>query len=150
MASAQTVEGLNQWRATIVSDPQLAKIRESYIGGEPEIREPGDAVRLRMLLVNWWSLYETSFYANQYGLLGASEWSRHESQLCVRYHFDLERRNRFEQGGVDRGAPSLRSLMTEEFATYVESSCEHGDQPATSFASIEFRACRRGASLFVG
>ena len=87
------------------------------------MREPGDEVRLRMLLVNWWSLYETSFYANQYGLLGASEWSRHESQLCVRYHFDPERWNRVEQG-VGRGAPSLRSLMTEEFATYVESSCE--------------------------
>ena len=119
-AYAQSVTGLNQWRQIIAGDLQLATLWDSYIADDREILEPGDEMRLQMLLVILWANYENAYYANQYGLLGASEWARHEAQICIRYHDDSDR---WTRSGQENGPLPIRTLVSEEFVVYVESTC---------------------------
>ena len=116
-AYERRMEDLNRWRAMLATEPELAEL---YI---EDLRERGidrggevDDFRLGGVLTIQWAIYENAYYSNQNGLLGESEWSRFERQICSRYDMDGDR---WATGNV-----SARRLLTEEFAEYVEDSCE--------------------------
>ena len=70
-------------------------------------------------MVHWqWAIYENAYYAEQRGLLGASEWGRFEQQICRRYANDGPRWSERLAGNQ-----SERELLTDEFGDYVEEAC---------------------------
>ena len=77
--------------------------------------------RLHLILNTIWGVYENSYYAHQRRILGDSEWSRFENQICVSYDRDAPRWT------PAPGRPpliSIRPFLTEEFAGYTESLCD--------------------------
>ena len=116
----RSMEGLNRWRLTLAADPELVRLWAQHIQGQLEFREQARDPRLQLLLNTLWGVYENSYIANQYGLLGASEWGRFQRQICMRYRSSSEFWNQVPEGTV---LTPVRGLLTEEFATYVESSC---------------------------
>lgn len=48
---------------------------------EPESLDGADAFRRGLYMQMFFVIYEKAYYANQYGLLGSSEWSRFENEL---------------------------------------------------------------------
>ena len=113
-AYERSMAGLNEWRLTIVTDPELAILFEEYVRKEPG--SPGsEDFRLQLTLNTLWGIYENSYYARQRELLGDSEWSRFEVQLCTSY----------ERDSLRWATPTgVRTLLTGEFASYAESFCE--------------------------
>ena len=119
-AYERSMAGLNEWRLALASDPELARLFATY-----QKREPGNLrstdFRLQLILNTIWGVYENSYYAHQRRILGDSEWSRFETQICVGYDRDALRWT------PAPGLPSnisIRPLLTEEFAEYTESLCE--------------------------
>ena len=63
-----------------------------------------------------WGVYESSYYAREYGILGEQEWGRFQGQACIQY-----------QIGLPQGFwPRMKNLVSEEFYTYIESECAPG------------------------
>jgi hypothetical protein len=113
----RSVDALNQWRLTIASDRDLATLWQAYRTDRQQFESDP---QIQVLLNILWGLYENAYYSNRYRLLGASEWSRFQRQICTFYKADPDRWSRPFQ---ERGLQPIRNLLTEEFATYVESSC---------------------------
>ena len=113
----RSVDALNAWRLTIAGDPDLSARWQAYVTNDLEAHPDLADIRLQLLLNTIWAIYESAYYANQYGLLGASEWERHRVLTCVRYRTD---RPRWTEPFVGQ---SLRDILTPEFVSYVESAC---------------------------
>lgn len=108
----QSIDELNQWRSNVIRDPDVSRLYLAYSNGTTEDLEPEDQFRLQVLLTSLWGVYETAYYSRDYGLLGQSEWSRFETQMC-------------DHRGLNRPAWDLivRPRVTEQFAHYVQSTC---------------------------
>ena len=107
------MEAVNEWRFKLASDPELARLYRTYTLEGPGQGELED-YRVRILLNVLWSDYETAYFANERGLLGAEEWSRFEVMSCIAYSRDLE---------WWHGESPLRRLLTNEFADWVQGRC---------------------------
>ena len=110
------MEALNLWRISLAADPEMAAAWLSA-GAAPSAAGSADELRVSVMLNVLWGIYENAYYDNQRGLLGTSEWSRFETQICVRREID---RSRWGRPGEASG---LSRLLTEEFATFAEESC---------------------------
>jgi hypothetical protein len=112
----RTVEGLNTWRLTVASDPDLAERWQAYMSNSAA-QDPAADMRLQLLLNTLWAAYESAYYAWRYEILGSSEWTRFAFQICLRYESD----------GTPWSRPSsgqpIRDLLTDEFVGYVEATC---------------------------
>jgi hypothetical protein len=116
-AYARSVDSLNQWRLAIATDPDLSMRWQAYVTNNLEAQPHLADIRLQLLLNTIWAIYESSYYADQYGLLGSSESERHRAQTCARYRADEAQ---FTEPLM--GQP-LRQILTQEFVRYVESVC---------------------------
>ena len=69
--------------------------------------------QLRFLIVWLWGIYEKSYYAHAYGIIGSDAWRRFEVQLCdQRTAMD---RSYWENSG---------NFLTPNFIEYVETLCD--------------------------
>ena len=110
------MEGLNQWRLTLAGDAELSGLWAAYMAGDPEQQLAGE-LRVNFLVNTLWGIYENAYYSNERGLLGVSEWSRFERQICAQYARDHLR-------GTWLPEPQgVRTFLTGEFAGYTESAC---------------------------
>jgi len=67
-------------------------------------------------LVNW-GIYESAFFANKRGILGASEWTRFDKAICRRFK---NSRYMWAPDGFGR----MDELLTAEFVEYVKELCQ--------------------------
>ena len=111
----RNMESVNLWRYELAKDAGLVRLFGTFNRRLSE--EATDAevelFQLNLLLNALWGTYEKSYYAYQYGILGSSEWSRFEIQMCRGRELALE-------AGVWE---FMVPLWTEEFANYVASLC---------------------------
>jgi predicted Zn-dependent protease len=109
----RTIDSMNEWRMWLSSDDELREAYNAWFRGD------GDQLSAELLgRVGWatnvlWAIYEKTYYANQYGTMGRSEWDRTERNVCVVY------------GLMD---DNMRSQMvgqrsSSEFAQYVRETC---------------------------
>ncbi len=115
----RSMETISQWRLTMAADPELTSLWTAYVLDGPRESEPSDDPRLDLLLQTLWGVYEGSYYAYQRELLGEQEWLRFHRQTCARYRFDPERWD----GARQNGMVSAKLLLTDEFSSFVETSC---------------------------
>jgi hypothetical protein len=101
------IESLVEWRSAIVSnDAALMVMAEHFEYEDPE------ELRRQMLLVNLWSIYEKTYYSQQYGLVGPAEWERFQTRICS-----------YQRTGRELWDERIAVFLTEEFRNYVTSSC---------------------------
>lgn len=117
----RSMELLNEWRLTVASDPVLAGDWVDYVSRTDGNRSMEADIRLNMVLGTLWGIYENAYVARERGFLGPSEWTRFEVQTCRQY--DLAVENERWDGDPRGTVTSMRSLLTEEFAKFVESNC---------------------------
>ena len=107
----RNMESVNQWRVELAKDPEITRIWLSQ-GTREELNEV-DQFRLIMLHGSLWGIYEKSYYAQEYGVLGPSEWSRFQVQMCARK----------AEMGAETWATMASSTLTDRFANYTEALC---------------------------
>jgi len=111
----RNIDSLNQWRLDVAQNEELLRAWNAYrrgdIGGRIEAEDAG----LGLILTALWGIYEKSYYANKYGILGVSEWSRFEVQICSSRSINVKLWNEM-----------VKIRLTEEFADYVVAFCEDG------------------------
>ena len=112
----RSMEALNEWRLTLAGDSGLARMYESYtVNPEGRSLDHRD-FRLQLLINTLWGIYENAYFLNERGLLGETEWSRFERQICAEYE-------RSVRSGRWDATPGARYLLTDQFASYAVASC---------------------------
>jgi len=106
----RNMESVNQWRLELAKDPELARIWRSRrdLAGLSE----DDQLRLVMLHGSLWGIYEKSYYAREYGLLGQAEWSRFETTMC----------RQINSMNPESWSP-MTVTLTPQFVSYAEGLC---------------------------
>ena len=113
-AYERNIDSMNEWRMWLSSDDEMREAYQSFLAGRlGELTEDQEA------LVGWavnvvWAIYEKTYFANQYGTLGESEWERTERNICFIY-------DRF---GDRMESQILGQRSTKEFADYVRNLCK--------------------------
>jgi hypothetical protein len=106
----RNMESVNQWRMELAKDPELARIWRSR--EDLAALSENDQLRLVMLHGSLWGIYEKSYYAMEYGLLGQAEWNRFETQMCAQINsMNLESWSR------------MTGALTRQFVSYAEGLC---------------------------
>ena len=112
----RNIDSLNEWRLGIAQNEEMLRVWTAFTLNDLEGLSEEDSRRLDFILNTQWGIYEKTYYSNQYGIIGSSEWSRFESQICS---------NRLGREEIWHELVEIR--LTEEFARYVLSLC--GDNP---------------------
>jgi len=103
----RNIESLIDVRMQIASNENSLQVMADHWG----IEDP-DMLRRQLYVVSIWSIYEKTYYSQQYGLVGTAEWERFETRICdyVQSQFDFWNEN-------------ISNFLTEEFRGYVVSNC---------------------------
>ena len=110
---SQSTEMINEWRYQGANNPKLTRLFRMFQNGEADKFNEIEAQQFNFYIGALWGVYESSYYAKRYGILGEQEWGRFETQACLQY-----------QKGLPQGFwPYMRNLVSEEFHTYIESHC---------------------------
>lgn len=118
----RSMESVNQFRMEVAKDRELTKIWQNQRAlltvpdGEQLQGSSGigiDQTRAIMMTGTLWGIYEKSYYAHQYGLIGKNEWARFELQMCPRMK-DL---------GSDNWDRLARTMLTPQFTEYARALC---------------------------
>ena len=105
---------MNDWRMQLASDSELSSLFAQFAAGELLESELDLTERQKFVLVygSLWSIYESAYFARNYGTLGESEWTRFELMMCHQYGLSTK------QGmwsGMDRIlSPEFRDFAAEE------------------------------------
>jgi hypothetical protein len=109
----QSTAMINEWRYQGANNPELTRLFRAFMNGETNTFNEIEAQQFSFFIGALWGVYESSYYSKGYGILGEQEWRRFETQACLQY-----------QKGLPQGFwPHMRSLVSEEFYTYVETHC---------------------------
>jgi len=103
----RNIESLIDWRMQIVSNDSSLRAMADYWGIDDR-----EALRQQMLVVNMWSIYEKTYYAQSYGLIGDAEWDRFETVIC-----------RYTDRQPDFWTKKVSQFLTREFRNYVIGVC---------------------------
>jgi hypothetical protein len=117
IAYDRNIDSLSEVRREIVTNPDAARLWVAFQENDIESLDSSDMLRARQLI--WWlfGVYEKSYFANQYGVLGSSEWDRFAVQICAQYA-RVRTSSTLENG--------LRAVVTSEFMDYIDVSCGEG------------------------
>ncbi len=113
----RNIDSINQISIALAQDEELSRLFQYYQEEHLDIDELSNQewFRVRAIVRSVLRIYETAYYSKKYGTLGSSEWSRFERQICRhRGRMDTARWN------------DVESVLTDEFASYVEESCRGG------------------------
>ena len=103
----RNIESLIDWRMQVVADDESLGYMAEHWG----VEEPSQ-LKKSLLLLSLWSIYEKTYFANQYDLVGPSEWQRFQYVICDNY----EKVPEYWEVQVGR-------FLASEFRTYIESTC---------------------------
>ncbi len=112
----RNIDSLNAWRLSVAQDEDLLRVWTAYLQDDTEGFTGEDHRRMDLILSALWGIYEKSYYSNQYGILGSSEWSRFEARLCPN---STESEELWQE--------VVARLLTEEFVNFVRTLCS--DEP---------------------
>ena len=103
----RNIESLIDWRMQVVADKEsLAYMSEHWGVEEPE------QLKKSLLLLSLWSIYEKTYFANQYDLVGPSEWQRFQYVICDNFESVPE----YWEVQVGR-------FLAPEFRGYISETC---------------------------
>ena len=105
------IESLIAWRTAIASDEASLRIMAEHWGFDDI-----ELLRRQMLVVNLWSIYEKTYYSQQYGLVGPAEWERFQTRICS-----------YRRNGQNYWDERVAGFLTREFRDYVIASCDRQD-----------------------
>jgi len=110
------MQEMNAYR-TLMTRPDLVAITLKAQNDGWETLEEMEQSQLYSTAAINWGFYESAYYANKRGVLGDSEWTRFESGYCRRIR---------EQPYVwsQEEFTPMSELLTTEFLTFVQSTCE--------------------------
>ena len=142
----RSIESLIDYRMQIASSDQALETMNAHWQ-----RESPESLRRQLLVVNLWSIYEKTYFSQQYGLVGPAEWQRFESRIC-RYVQTEE--------GLRYWSDNVVFFLTNEFRDYVRSSCNVAEpvvetspyageesRNIKSLSEREIRALKNGAGM---
>lgn len=115
VAYERNIDSLNEWRLELIGDPELTSLLGTFTGALGENATPAEVreLRLNLLLNVIFGVYEKSYFAAKFGVMGADEWARFQDQACL---------NRSR--AMNRGLwEAMERLLTMEFASFLESQC---------------------------
>ena len=104
---------LNAWRVRTFEYPDLR-------GLDFRNADLGEKRRWRQHRLMLWAIYESAYFAQMRGILGAEEWLRFETAVCRGYAVDSFIWNWSEPEWTPT---SMDELLTPSFVGYVEGSC---------------------------
>lgn len=110
----RNIDSLNEQRRATIEDPQVALLWFKFEAGDADGWTPLDRMRLGFLVNTTFGNYEKAYYAHEYGVLGDSEWTRYERQICI----NEERLQVFPDLRSD-----LNTVITDDFAAYIVATC---------------------------
>jgi hypothetical protein len=103
----RSIESLIELRTEIASNEEALRAMGDYWDNEDL-----ETLRRDLLVVNLWSIYEKTYYSHQYGLVGAAEWERFQTRICL-----------YRETRAAYWEENIARFLTEEFREYVRSSC---------------------------
>ena len=106
----RSMAGMLDFRKTIITDPEVARVYNAFLDYNTAELDDVGTTRVRQLIWMVYSIYEDAFYAQEYGVLGGSEWTRFRQQICLHWP-------RMVSAGFDE---SLPEVMTPDFMYYIE------------------------------
>jgi hypothetical protein len=119
-AQAQTyqilMQEINGYRK-MIGEQAMAEVVVKYGAEGWDALNPVEQRQIRSTQLVIWGIYESAYFANKRGILGASEWSRFNRLLCDRLD------NSKAQWASGHQTP-IRELHTAEFVEYVEKLCQ--------------------------
>jgi len=111
----RSMAGMIEFRQTIINDPEIARIFNTFIDYNTTELDDVESTRLRQLLWLVFSVYEDAFYAQEYGVLGEAEWTRFSQQICLNWP-------RMVSAEFDKALPQV---MTPDFIDYIQGLVEN-------------------------
>jgi hypothetical protein len=118
LAYDRVIEGLNSVRGHVVENPEMAEIYTAYMAGNTSNLTATERQRLFLFVNVIFGNYEKSYFAYRYGVMGPTEWTRYEVQICVQ----LDRVNQTEEQRAE-----VSSVVTPEFMDYADRLCQKPD-----------------------
>lgn len=110
----ESVTMLNDWRLQQAANPELAGLYSNYLIQTPLNLDQTQRQQLLFILATQWTIYDSAYFAQQYGTLGQSEWTRFQQQICLQHR--LTTFHGFWQ--------PLTNMITPEFQAFFEAECK--------------------------
>ena len=103
----RSIESLIELRMNIASNDGSLKVMADHWGVESP-----DELRRQLLVNSLWSIYEKTYYAQQYDFIGQAEWERFETRICG---YVQTRREFWNE--------KIADFLSEEFREFVIITC---------------------------
>ena len=107
----RNIDSLNEWRMARVRNPEINRLAIAFFNSTVDTLSDDDVALLLPYIQTLFGIYEKSYFAFKYGVLGASEWSRFSNQICLQH-------DRVIAQGL-----SVFFSLTGEFVAYMEDEC---------------------------
>ena len=108
------MHGFAEFRGHVINNPDVADLWDAFLDLEYENLDRTSRTRVRHLVILAFENYQRAYYAREYGVLGESEWTRFEAQMCRQYVRVVRSE---EQERV------TSAVLTTDFWQYLETSC---------------------------
>lgn len=89
----------------------MNQLWSTFAAYETDSLNESELFDLRVLVLMLFGIYEKSYFASEYGVLGQSEWQRFEFQICRNFE-------RVEVAGI-----TLFPALSEEFLEFMNAEC---------------------------
>lgn len=109
-----TLQGLAEFRNAIVNSAEVAELWNAYTAYGYDDLDMTSQTRVTNLVILALENQQRAYYARTYGVLGESEWSRFEKNICVQYP---------RVAGSEALSQRVQAGLTGEFWEYMTMSC---------------------------
>ncbi len=114
----RNIDALNALRTEVVRDDETARRWLAYETGQAGEFEGIDRMQLNNQINITFANYEKAYFNHKYGVMGDSEWTRYERQICI----NQERLKILPDLKAD-----MATVVTDEFVDYMEGLCGTDD-----------------------
>jgi hypothetical protein len=106
------LDSINQFNLAIVNDAELAAIWTAFRTGRADELDEQASTRLILMARVLFRSYEAAYFFREYGILGRAEWERFGTTICSTY-----------ANTTSTFWPDVRSVLSSDFAAYIEGDC---------------------------
>jgi len=111
---AQSINSLNEWRASIYESQEIARYWAAFRAGEVDELDDLDMSRLAQFINALFTIYEHSYFSWRRDLIGDAEWGRFEANICLQYSRVIR---------VPELVVVYEGSLNEEFREFVSELC---------------------------
>lgn len=112
------MHGIAEFRGHLIGNPEVAKLWEAFRDLEYDQLDRTSQTRVGQLVMLAFENYQRAYYARQYGVLGESEWTRFELQMCLQYG---------RVATSEEHSALLSLVLSNEFWNFMTTTCEPQD-----------------------